>query len=310
MSTFAYYNFQFAKIKGQPVQGDLFREIAPPVNPDESFARKQEILSGILSADYDGSRPIVFTSPKGGRQYLHHYLAPTTDGVAVMRLSNRRERVVETIDFREEWREEYPSCIVVIDNRPDIQRIVIERRARAFADTGQVCGILRHTFRRLLRPYGLGITIDPLHSREAFWNVANDLERYPLGFRRISFYLPHLNLERLRRAVASCLVTAREVFDGDLSWTQTAVEGGKLNLDENNPHQSTLVRTLMEDVGGDSVITLYPNGKGRKPVRVGEDSYRQGEMDEEVFDRLESPDPIVRERAMDEVKTFTKRYID
>ena len=110
MSTFAYYNFQFAKIKGQPVQGDLFREIAPPVNPDESFARKQEILSGILSADYDGSRPIVFTSPKGGRQYLHHYLAPTTDGVAVMRLSNRRERVVETIDFREEWREEYPSC--------------------------------------------------------------------------------------------------------------------------------------------------------------------------------------------------------
>ena len=169
---------------------------------------------------------------------------------------------------------------------------------------------MRHTFRRLLRPYGLGITIDPIHSREAFWNVANDFERYPLGFRRISFYLPHLNLERLRRAVASCLVTAREVFDGDLSWTQTAVEGGKLNLDENNPHQSTLVRTLMEDVGGDSVITLYPNGKGRKPVRVGEDSYRQGEMDEEVFDRLESPDPIIRERAMDEVKTFTKRYID
>lgn len=310
MSTFAYYNFQFAKIKGQPVQGDLFREVAPPANPDESFARKQEILSGILSADYDGSCPIVFKSPRGGKRHLHSYLAPYSDGLAVMKISNKRARTAEREDFTEESRDEYPSCIVVIDNRPDIQRVVIERRTQAFANVDQVRCLLQATFRRLLRPYGLSVTIDPLHTREAFWNVANDVERYPLGFRRISFHLPHLNLERLRKAVASCLVAARESYDSDLSWSQKAAPGGKLNFDENDSLQASLINTLMEEVGGDNVITVYPNGKRQKPVHVGKDSYRLGDMEREVFDRLGSSDPIDREKAMDEVKTFTKRYID
>lgn len=66
----------------------------------------------------------------------------------------------------------------------------------------------------------------------------------------------------------------------------------------------------MEDVGGNNVITLYPNGKGQKPVHVGEDNYRMGSMEKEVFDKLKGGDSIDREKAMDEIKQFTKRYID
>lgn len=310
MSTFVYYNYQFSKIARQPVQGNLFENTQHSVDPEESFAHKQEILSEILSADYHEKRRIVFKNPKGDKIHLHHYLAPFTSDMAVMKISNRRVRTAETINFEEELREEYPACIVVIDNRPGIQRIVVEKRDQAFSNVKQVQKVLQSTLRHLLRPYGLSISIDQLHTRTAFWKVANDVRQYPLGFRRIRFHLPHLNLERLKKVMGRYLVEARESFDSDLSWILNAEEGGKLNLDENDQRQSALINVLMEDVGGDSVITLHPNGKGQRPVFVGRDNYRLGEMEESTFDKLEEGDPIDREKAMNEIKMFTKRYIE
>lgn len=296
MSTFAYYNYQFAKIVTQPVQGNLFERMVPPASPDESFARKQAILSELLAADSDGSQKIIFVRGRGGRTHLHCHLVPFADDVAVLKISNRRVRRVETIDFREEERSEYPACIVV---RPGVQRIVIKKRAPAFSNVSQVQQILQATLRRLLRPYGLSISIDQLHTRAAFWSVANDRRQYPLGFRRITFRLPHLNLERLRKVMGSYLVAARESFDSDLTWSQTAAEGGQLNLDEHDPHQAALINVLMEDVGGNGVISLQPNGRGQKTVHVGRENYRLAELD-----------PRVQAEAMNEIKAFTKRYID
>lgn len=310
MSTFVYYNFQFAKIARQPVQGNLFEDTMQPVDPEESFAHKQEILSEILSADYHGQRRIKFKNPKGDKIHLHHYLAPFTSDMAVMKISNRQVRTTETIKFEKEQHEEYPACIVVIDNRPGIQRIVVESRKQAFQNVKQVQRVLQSTLRHLLRPWGLSISIDQLHTRTAFWNVANDARLYPQGFRRIQFHLPHLNLERLKKAMTHYLVMARESFDSDLSWSQKAAEGGKLNLDENDSHQSTLIKVLMEDVGGDSIITLHPNGKGQKPVNVGRDNFRLGEINESIFEQLKEGDPIDREKAMNEIKMFTKRFIE
>ena len=123
MSTFAYYNYQFSKMISQPVQGNLFEWTEPPASPEENFLHKQEILSELLAADSDGSRRIVFTRARGGRTHLHRHLVPFADDVAVLKISNRRVRRVETIDFREEERPEYPACIVIIDNRPGVQRI-------------------------------------------------------------------------------------------------------------------------------------------------------------------------------------------
>ena len=310
MSTFAYYNYQFSKMISQPVQGNLFEWTEPPASPEENFLHKQEILSELLAADSDGSRRIVFTRARGGRTHLHRHLVPFADDVAVLKISNRRVRRVETIDFREEERPEYPACIVIIDNRPGVQRIVIEKRAPAFSNVSQVQQILQATLRRLLRPYGLSLTIDQLHTRAAFWSVANDRRQYPLGFRRITFRLPHLNLERLRKVMGSYLVAARESFDSDLTWSQSAVEGGQLNLDEHDLHQAALINVLMEDVGGNGVISLQPNGKGQKTVHVGRENYRLADLDSAVFDRLTEQDPRVRAEAMNEIKTFTKRYID
>lgn len=310
MSTFAYYNFLFAPIVLPPVQGELLTPDTFSVRPDDSFARKQEILSEILAADSDGSRKIVFKGPRGGKIHRHSYLTPYADGMAVMRISDRSAHVAGKEDSAEGTHGGSPSCIVVIDNRPGIQRIVIEKRTQAFESVDRVQAVLQSTLRRQLRPYGLSVSIEQLHTRSAFWEVANDTGRYPLGFRRISFRLPHLNLERLRKVMESYMTMARESYGSDLSWSQESVKGGRLMLDENDTFQASLVGALMEDVGGNNVITLLPNGKGQKPVHVGKDNYRTGDLEPEVFDRLEGSDSAGREQAMEQIKAFTQRYID
>lgn len=92
MSTFSYYNYQFSRlVPSSSVQEEFSTTtVSTTVHADGNFARKQEILSEILAADSDGSRKIVFRSPRGKKRHLHSYLVPYADGMAVMKISNRR----------------------------------------------------------------------------------------------------------------------------------------------------------------------------------------------------------------------------
>lgn len=312
MSIFAYYNFQFTKLKPGPMQVSWLEALPEPPDVENNFKRKQEIFSELLQGDCDGTRPITFAS--GGRNsgmHGHQWLMPFSDDMAVLRIQNRRTRTVETKDFQEERREEYPSCVVVIDNRAGIQRIVIERRGQAFGDPNQVSEIIKKTFSKLLRPYGLGISVDRLHTRDAFWKVALDTRAYPLGFKKIRFHLPPLNLERLLEALHEYQNLSRRMFGGtDFLQEQSAPRGGRLVFDENDPEQEGLIAAMTEQVGGDGTIELYPNGKKQGWVPIGKDNYRTSELSDKVIASLESDDETERLKAMDEMKRFTKKFIE
>lgn len=311
MSVFAYYNYQFTKIHPEPVQARLFEPAPELPDVEDNFVRRQEILSELLRADEDGTRPIEFTAEHRDKIHGHKWLVPYFDGLAVLRIQNPRIHIDETKDFREEQREDYPSCVAIIDNRTGIQRIVIEKRVKAFSDTNQVSRILEHTLRQLLRPYGLGISVDRLHTRDAFWRVALDQRTYPLGFKKIRIHLPPLNLERLKEAYLWSQNQARKMFGGtDLTQEQCAPEGGKLVFDENDPEQQELITVMTELVGGDGTIQLYPNGKKQNWVPIGRDNYRTAELPDRVMKHLESDDEDERRRAMDDIGRFTKKFIE
>lgn len=306
MLTFAYYNYQFGKIL-QPRQGDLFEETP---DPEASFRRKQEILDELIRADYEGERKITFVNVKRNKTFRHCYMAPPQDGLTVLKIQNRHLRKTETRDFGEELREEFPACLVVIDNRPGVQRVVIEKKGAAFADINQLRGILQTTLRLLLQPYGLTFSVEQLHTREAFWNVVANARQYPLGFRRMMVRLPHQNLERLSKVMRRYIDDARGSFGSSLALDFRAPEGGRLNLDEKDERQQAFVAALTEDVGGNNTISLYPVGAGSKPVQIGCGNYRTAGIREEAFDRLGAADGEERGKALDALKIFTKKFID
>ncbi|MDM8232412.1 hypothetical protein QUW56_03260 [Phocaeicola barnesiae] len=307
MSLFAYYNYQFARIVLPPVQGELFTTNAPSIHSNESFARKQEILSEILTADCNGTRRIVFKSPRGRKKHLHSYLTPYNDGMAVIKISNHRVHVTDKEDFMEESNDEYPSCIVVINNRPGIQRIVIEKSALAFADVDQVQAILQSTLRHLLRPYGLSINIDQLKAQVALGYVTNDIQNYSPDAPSIKLYLPQLNLKHLKQVLTKYIITARESCASNLS--RGIITRKNKNLKFNL--QSLPIYPLVEDCRNkNNVIALYPSSKEYMTIHPRENNYRMGTMEKEVFDRLKGNKAKEREKAMDEIKSFTQCFIN
>ena len=311
MATFAIFNYQFAKIIKRNEEGRLF--------PDEegegkdNFSCRQEILGQLLDEDYRKENPIVFKSQYGGdKEYIHQHLIRPTDGIYVMRVANRHVTMVVTQDWKEIPTDDYQNCLVIIDDRPGIQRMLIEQKKTAFQNVKQLAGIIEWTLKRILRRHDLDIELMHLQDPRVFWDIVKDRKSYPDGFYKITFHLPHLNLERLKKVFDKVLVMSRKVFDSDLEWSYKAQKGGELPLDENNEQQSALIEWMMSEVGSEN-IKLYPNTAKRKAIIVGENSFLAVGISDTVIRRLTEEavsGDLFGSKALDVVKVRTKTGID
>lgn len=313
MAVLAIYNYQFAKIIKNGREGMIFPDDGLEMDAQASFPKRQEIFGYVLGKDFRNEERIHFCSRySGDKEFIHGYITEPQDDIYVLRIANKRTTTIVTEDLKERSVDDYQNCIVIIDNRPGIQRILIEDKKSAFSNTKQVGRILEYTFNKVLNCYSLKLELMHLQNPKAFWDLTNDKKSYPDGFYKITFHLPHLNLERLRKVFDKVLVMSREVFDSDLEWSYKANEGGKLMIDEKNQMQKELIDWLMKDVG-DENIKLYSNANKRKPIVVGHDSFLTTAISDRVFKTLEEEaktKSLFASGALDEIKMKTKTGID
>ena len=315
MATFAIYNYQFARIIKHAKEARLFGEEWTGMDADKAFQQKQEIFGALLENDYkdeQGNCKIKFVNGRNDKEFVHRHLMPPTDDIVVMRVANVRTATIVNKDFNEDRMADYQNCIVIIDNRPGIQRMLIENKKRAFQDVKQVANILAFTFNKLLEQYSLKIELMHLQESKKFWQYVEDRRSYPTGFYRISFHLPHLNLERLRKVYESVLHQSRESFNSDLDWSFKANDGGQIHFDKKDTRQSTLIEYMMEDVGSNN-IKLYPNENKRKAIIVGKDSFAAIGINESTIKRLEEDvqtGDLFGSAALNDIKIKTKTGID
>ena len=161
MSTFAIFNYQFDKIMEHARQGELKGMETVLMSADEAFPQKQKIFGEMLNKDFKKEKTvdvIHFTNGQGPKEYIHRHLMPPTDDIVIMRVANRKTQTIVDENLREKQVDDYQNCIVMIDNRPGIQRMLIENKKVAFRDVKSLANILEYTFNRLLRPYSLVIS--------------------------------------------------------------------------------------------------------------------------------------------------------
>lgn len=315
MSSFAIYNYQFAKIIRRAREQRLFGKDALEKEANEAFPLRQQLLSTLLADDYKGEQEICkikFINGRSDKEFIHRHLMPPTDDIVVMRVANVRTATYVNKDFNEDHVEDYQNCLVIIDNRPGIQRILIENKKRAFQDVKQVANILAFTFNQLLKRFSLKIELMHLQESKKFWQYVEDRRSFPTGFYRVSFHLPHLNLERLRKVYDSVLNQSRESFNSDLDWSFKANDGGQIHFDQKDERQRTLIAYMMEDVGSNN-IKLFPNQNKRKAIIVGKDSFAAIGISESVIKRLEEDvrsGDLFGSAALNEIKIKTKTGID
>lgn len=313
MSSYAIFNYQFAKIFRRNEEGMLFPDDDNGMDAEEAFPQRQEILGGIFAKDFQKSEKFAFQSSYSREKvYIHRYVMPPTDSIIIFRIANKHTTTIVTEELKEKQEEDYQNCIVIIDNRPGIQRILIENKKSAFQSVKQVARILEYSLNEMLYRYHLRVELMHLQDPRAFWQLVNDKRNYPEGFYKITFHLPHLNLERLRKVFDRVLVMSREVFDSDLEWSYKASQGGALPLDEKNPYQKELIEWMMGEIGSEN-IKLYSNAQKRKAIIVGRDSFLAIGISDTLIQRLTEEavnGDLFGSKALDEIKLKTKTGID
>ena len=300
---FAIYNYNFLRIIEPNKQLQLEFPEWQKVDVEESFENRQQMFGDILQSDYH--TPYQFESARG-KQYWHRQVVKPQDEVYVMRVANVTNVTITDEQLKSKDYADYRNCLVIVDNRPGIQRVAIERKTKAFSDTKTVAGILETSLCKLLRQKLLKVKLTDVYGTNVFWTTLND---YPDGFRKVRFHFPPLSLERLTKVMDKYLKTAREDWDSDLDFSFGANEGGVVKIDPDNERQRALVKGAS---GGGVWIEMYPKGK-RRPVYCGKNQFVVMNVDSEVFDELVSDQrviPNVGSSAMDKVKQFMKQVPD
>lgn len=182
MDTYIVFTYQFSPIiKDSP---SLFEK--DDVDPMASMQRKNYLFQEILD---DDSLLISYRNSHYRRRILF-----SKEGIVVFRLANNKYLRIEE-DFQSNRIQNYPSIKIIVDNRDDKQRILIEHRIGAFYDEKFVARILQNSFRQKLLPHHLNITINREFQESEFWDIVSGCEK---GIEKIRFSFPYPNLSRVR----------------------------------------------------------------------------------------------------------------
>lgn len=193
------------------------------------MAHKQEIFSKLLSG-------VELSFSFKNKTYGHKVLLNSM-GITVFRIANNRNTTLEK-EFQKKKIEYTPSCVVVIDNRVNIQYIAIEEDAAAFHETEQVARILQSTFNKQLRQYGLKLSIQKIYQKTEFWNIVNTHKN---KIELVRFHFSYPNLPRVNKTVREIIASASKSTNSkQSSFELKSATGESLLLDKSNQELTDL----------------------------------------------------------------------
>ena len=215
MSEFTLYSYQCCPIRPNiPKDGksemfglsdleELDKEVL------DNMTRHQDIIDEILTTNltqhFRNQKPsnkkkgsldncLAFLYNK--KRYYFKVLLPhegqEPNGIYMIRIANPR-RAPREMDFVRMLQPDEPSALVIIDNRPDQQRILVER-TRAWKDTDSVRNILQQCIGEVLSTkYHLGFRIEPVWQKNTFENI---VRTYGDRIKMVEFYVGYPNMGR------------------------------------------------------------------------------------------------------------------
>lgn len=204
------------------------------------------------------------------------------DGVTVMRLANvktnRRELKFEHLDEPDE-----PSCLIIIDNRPDGgQTVCIQQYRKSFYRTDMAAHVLEEAFNAGLLKYRLRMGIKAKYSTESFWKtVAGHVK----GIVRVDFHFPYPNMPEISDRIRAFEEIAKET-NSEPTLSLMGQHGENLLL---SPDCAFVVRAIEACAASGKPILITPRGK-RKRVKIDVLNVVSEELSDAVFQNLDRPD--------------------
>ena len=259
MSRYILYTYQFSPIAN--LDASLFGEKS--ISAMEAMEKKQEFLNEFFSS----SCPF-----KNKRNEYSRKVFFQEGGFIAFRIANKKLQSLEE-DFKVEKRVNHPSCVVIVDNRKDIQRIAIEDCYSAFSDTNTVANILTSTFNTFLKQYRLSMTIQKEYDKGEFWDI---IDRFPKGMSMIRFHFSYPNLRRVSESIDEMIKNASRVTNSKQTTFEFKTPNDEqLVISRDNQQIEALVQA---SANSGNIITLKAKGIHRY-ISTG-DTFKAFEVDD------------------------------
>ncbi len=225
MSTFVVFTYQFS-----PIIDNTPKLFEDEIDPIQAMEVKNQIFDRLVN---DEHLVISYRHSQFRRRIIF-----SENNICMFRLANHRYLRVEE-DFQSNKIDNHPSIWVIVDNRKDKQRLLIEQRVGAFYDESYVAKILQNSFKIELRKNGLSISILKEYQTNEFWDLVGSFER---GIEKVRFAFPYPNLSRIKDSLKTIISDINYSTNSkDTKFELNAAPGEALQINQNNEAISGLV---------------------------------------------------------------------
>lgn len=239
ISRFHLFRYQILPISRE-IQQDFIEGIQ---DVDDLLAKKNEIFWTSLN------KVRKFES----RSELAHKIVFFEDDFAIYKIAANRSLSRETVDFKEEELDNWPSIRVIVWNQPDKQVIAVEKRTSAFQHTDTVVRMIIDAVnfslsKRLLRAHW-----EPQFEKAVFWDL---IKKHKEKIHEINFELITPNMANISNVLGDELKNfARNTNTATTSLKLESDPSSALSVSQNDPSISSLVDYSAQG-GGDISIRI------------------------------------------------------
>lgn len=160
---------------------------------DENMARHQELFQEFFDGQDEPNRKHgdqIFFQHNGG--YCVAKIMLSQQGVIMLRLQKDRTREYE-VAFKMLKQKEQPSAMIIIDNRFEQQRVLIEHKKDVFAPSTIAKMMETNIGEWLTKKYRVGMKMPLVYKKDQFWNVVDE---YRNAIKMMVFDFPYPNMAR------------------------------------------------------------------------------------------------------------------
>lgn len=164
MAVFAVYKYFFERGEKNMINEHI--------DVENAFAHAQEIFSNLFPLT--GTLKIPHTNNSGEAINYNADIQIHKNDIIIITLQNEKSKEIMTIDYAIERYKHYPFCHVIIDNRPGVGQIMVERSAAFGYKTSTVYNIIYPYIKtKLLDEYRLTFEMNMKFKEDDFWEIIN-----------------------------------------------------------------------------------------------------------------------------------------
>lgn len=186
MAIFALYHYDICALENKTP-----RVLSP--DGEKNIYNSLEDLFESFIPKRGGSVDVWETKTKGSgenktQEYEPHgsVVLQNKNHISAFKLQRNGKKKYETIDWETKTEGHYPTCCIIIDNRPGHQIMAIEVKSAFKID--KASEIIIKDFNRKLRPYNVCFECLPLEKHFEFWESVDEIrERFHDEVRRVEF---------------------------------------------------------------------------------------------------------------------------